>query len=163
MKEDLWIWFKGLPPPLAVLLMATLPIFELHGAIPLGYILDAGSPFLIYLLAVIGNFLPVLPILLLLAPAERHLRRFGWLNRFFDWWFRMAMKRSKLVQRYQAIGLTLLLRIRADDSIAVNLIEFGHLKFGRAIVDLIISTGKLLFKYQLTHVSISLSACLIIF
>ena len=53
-----------------------LPIFELRGAIPAGYALGMTQTAWIYLLAVAGNFVPVLPILLLLGPAERRLRRY---------------------------------------------------------------------------------------
>lgn len=113
MREDLWLWFKTLPPQVGVLLMATLPIFELRGAIPLGYIIKAGSPFLIYVIAVIGNFLPVIPILLLLKPAEMHLRRFTIFDRFFDWLFARTVRRSKLIQRFQALGLVLFVAIPA--------------------------------------------------
>jgi uncharacterized membrane protein len=112
-REDLWLWFKDLPPQWGVFLMATLPIFELRGAIPLGYILKAGSPLLIYFLAVAGNFLPVIPILLLLEPAEKHLRRFRFFDRFFDWLFKRTVKRSKLIRRFQAAGLILFVAIPA--------------------------------------------------
>ena len=113
MKEDLWLWFKTLPPGLGVFLMATLPIFELRGAIPLGNILKAGSPLMIYLLAVVGNFVPVLPILLLLKPAERYLRRFQLCDRFFDWLFKRTVQRSTLIRRFQAAGLILFVAIPA--------------------------------------------------
>jgi len=113
LREDLWLWFKTLPPQLGVVLMATLPIFELRGAIPLGYLLGAGSPLLIYLLAVIGNFVPVVPILLLLAPAEQQLRRYRLCDRFFDWLFQRTVRRSKLIRRFQALGLILFVAIPA--------------------------------------------------
>jgi uncharacterized membrane protein len=64
-----------------------------------------------YFLAVLGNFLPVIPILTLLGPAERHLRRFQKVDRFLDWLFRRTEKRSSLIQRYQALGLILFVAI----------------------------------------------------
>jgi len=111
--EGLREWLGELPAPVGVFLMATLPIFELRGAIPLGYALHAGSPLVVYLLAVAGNFVPVIPILLLLEPAERHLRRFKMCDRFLDWLFQRTVKRSKLVRRYQAVGLILFVAIPA--------------------------------------------------
>ncbi len=51
--------------------------------------------------------------MLLLGPAERHLRRFGWIDRFLDWLFRRTEKRSDLIRRYQALGLILFVAIPA--------------------------------------------------
>ena len=61
---------------MAVFVVSMLPVFELRGGIPVGYAMGMDNPVLIYLLAVAGNFVPVIPILTLLGPAERFLRRF---------------------------------------------------------------------------------------
>jgi len=106
-------WMAQLPPPVAVVLIAMLPVFELRGAIPAGYALGMTNPVLIYTLAVIGNFLPVLPILLLMGPAERHLRRFSVMDRFFTWLFRRTVSRSKVIKRYESLGLILFVAIPA--------------------------------------------------
>ena len=111
MREALLQHFEALPAPLGVFLIAMLPIFELRGAIPFGYAFGAGNWLEIYLLAVAGNFVPVLPILLLLGPAEKHLRRFRWIDRFLDWLFARTMRRSDVIRRYQAIGVTLFVAI----------------------------------------------------
>ena len=113
MREQLLDTLQQLPPPVAVFLVATLPIFELRGAIPAAYAMGMTDPVRIYLLAVTGNFLPVLPILLGLGPAERGLRRFRWLDRFFDWVFRRTVSRSKLIKRYESLGLILFVAIPA--------------------------------------------------
>jgi uncharacterized membrane protein len=113
MRESLQDTISQLPAPLAVFVIAMLPIFELRGAIPVGYALGMPSPLLIYLLAVAGNFVPVLPIILLLGPAERTLRRYRTWDRFFDWLFRRTVSRSHLVRRYQSLGLILFVAIPA--------------------------------------------------
>lgn len=118
MREALLEKFDALPPPVAVLLIAMLPVFELRGAIPYAYSPLAGQwgsahPLLTWLLAVIGNFAPVLPILTLLGPAEKHLRRFRRADRFLDWLFARTERRSALVRRYQALGLILFVAIPA--------------------------------------------------
>ena len=113
MREQLLETIQQLPPPVAVFLVAMLPVFELRGAIPLGYAMGMESPVLIYLIAVAGNFAPVLPILLLLGPAERFLRRFGFMNRFFDWLFKRTVSRSKLIKKYESLGLILFVAIPA--------------------------------------------------
>jgi uncharacterized membrane protein len=104
-------YFDQLPPPLAVFLVAMLPVFELRGAIPAGYAMGMTNPYQIYALAVLGNFVPVLPILLLLGPAEKHLRRFRTMDRFFDWLFKRTVSRSDVIKRYESLGLILFVAI----------------------------------------------------
>ena len=118
MREQILQWAQGLPPPLGIFLIATLPVFELRGAIPYAYSPLAGQwgsahPAATYLLAVAGNFVPVLPLLTLLGPAERKLRRFRFADRFLDWLFRRTTRRSDLIRRYEAIGLILFVAIPA--------------------------------------------------
>lgn len=113
MREHILDLASQLPPPLAVFLIAMLPIFELRGAIPAGYALGLTNPLEIYLLAVAGNFVPVLPILLLMGPAERFLRRFHTMDRFFNWLFKRTVSRSALIKKYESIGLILFVAIPA--------------------------------------------------
>lgn len=113
MREQILERVSDLPPPLAVFLVAMLPIFELRGAIPVGYALGMTNPVQIYLLAIVGNFVPVIPILTLLGPAERLLRRFRFMDRFFDWLFRRTVSRSDLIKRYESLGLILFVAIPA--------------------------------------------------
>jgi len=113
LREHMLDLIGQFPPPVAVVLVAMLPIFELRGAIPAGYAMGMTSPVLIYTLAVVGNFLPVLPILLLVGPIERRLRRFPVMNRFFDWLFRRTASRSAIIKRYESLGLILFVAIPA--------------------------------------------------
>jgi uncharacterized membrane protein len=88
------------------LVVAALPISEVRGAIPLAigvYGLSAGEA---YLLAVVGNLLPVIPLLLYLGPVSGYLMRFSWGDRFFTWLF--ARTRRKYIQDHQGFGLTAL-------------------------------------------------------
>ena len=103
MHDFLVRWFGDLPALPAVFLISMLPVSELRGAIIYGHTLTDASPLAIYLTAIAGNFVPVVPLLLLLGPAERALRRFRILDRFFDWLF----------HRYQAVGLVLFVAIPA--------------------------------------------------
>ncbi len=113
MREQLLEYFHTFPPPLAVFLVAMLPIFELRGAIPAGYAMGMSNPYWIYALAVAGNFVPVLPILLLLGPAERFLRRWRVFDRFFTWLFKRTVARSDLIKKYESLGLILFVAIPA--------------------------------------------------
>lgn len=54
--------FNGVPKELAVVLMSALPVSELRGAIPTGIELWNLSIGKVYLLAVLGNLLPFLPL-----------------------------------------------------------------------------------------------------
>jgi uncharacterized membrane protein len=112
-REQLLETIQQLPPPLAVFVVSMLPVFELRGGIPLGYAMGMTNPIVIYLFAVAGNFAPVLPILTLLGPAERILRRFKTMDRFFDWLFRRTISRSDMIRKYQSLGLILFVAIPA--------------------------------------------------
>ena len=111
LREQLLQYFEQLPAPLAVFLVAMLPVFELRGAIPAGYAMGMNSPVLIYVLAVIGNFVPVLPILFGLGPAERYLRRYRFFDRFLDWLFKRTVSRSDVIRKYESLGLILFVAI----------------------------------------------------
>lgn len=103
-------WLRGLPRELVVVLLGALPIAELRGAIPLALYYGMTLP-KAYTLAVIGNFLPVIPLLVLLEPVSSKLRRFPLWARFFDWLFERTRRRAETVQKYEAIGLMLFVAI----------------------------------------------------
>ncbi len=111
MREQLLEYFEILPAPLAVFLVAMLPVFELRGAIPAGYAMHMTNPVTIYLLAVAGNFVPVLPILLGLGPAEKYLRRYKFFDKFFNWLFKRTVSRSDVIKKYESLGLILFVAI----------------------------------------------------
>ena len=111
-------WLTGLPDEAVIFVMAMLPILELRGAIPWAWTfagVTANPPEMsiatVYLLAVLGNFAPVIPILLLLGPVSKFLRKAPVFDRFFTWLFARTRRRGKLVERYEAIGLTLFVAI----------------------------------------------------
>ena len=93
------------------MLIAMLPISELRGAIP--YALGRGMSWhQAYLWAVLGNFIPVIPLLLFLEPISEFLsRRYPLWQRFFSWLFTRTRRRSRLVERYEALGLILFVSI----------------------------------------------------
>jgi len=65
----------------------------------------------VYLLAVLGNLLPVIPLLLLLNSLTEWLGRFPVFRRPLDWWFASVERRGRMVEKYGAIGLTLFVAI----------------------------------------------------
>ena len=96
---------------LKVLGLAASPISELRGAIPLA-VLDFDFPwYYAYLVAVIGNMLPVPFILLFLNTSTRILSRFTLFDRFFKWLFAYTTRRGTLIEKYERIGLVLFVAI----------------------------------------------------
>ncbi|MEN8614688.1 small multi-drug export protein [Dehalogenimonas sp. THU2] len=101
----------GLPPALVVIIIAALPVVELRGAVPVAInVLDIPW-YNAFLLAVIGNMLPVPFILRLLNWAVCTLGKFSMFRRFFDWLFNRTRSRSGFIERYKKFGLTLFVAI----------------------------------------------------
>lgn len=109
-----WLSSHGLPLEVIIFLFAMVPIFELRGAIPVAAILDVNiAIWKIYLLAVIGNMIPVLPILLLLQPVSNFLSEHSKIfNRFFTWLFNRTKRRVEAkIEKYGALGLMVFVSI----------------------------------------------------
>lgn len=96
---------------LTVVLVASLPIFELRLAIPLGVIKFHLPMFQVYLLSLLGNMLPVIPLLLFFKYFVHKLEKVKFFGKFFKWWFRRVEKRSKLVDRWGFWGLILFVAV----------------------------------------------------
>jgi len=88
------------------LIVAALPISEVRGAIPLAVGVYGFSPLEAYLISVLGNLLPIAPLLLFLGPVSDFLRRFSLGDRFFTWLF--SRTRRKYIQDHENFGLTAL-------------------------------------------------------
>jgi uncharacterized membrane protein len=98
--------FFILPGWLITLAAAALPVSEVRGAIPLAIGVYGYAPWQAYLLSVLGNLLPIIPLLLFLGPVSDYMRRFKWGDRFFSWLF--ARTRRKYIQDHENFGLTAL-------------------------------------------------------
>ena len=88
-----------------VMLTAMTPISELRGAIPLALLELGMSPVQAYIYSVIGNMLPVIPLLLFLEPVSNWLRRYRSFDRFFDWLFARTRRYNDRMEKYGALGL----------------------------------------------------------
>ncbi len=104
-------WIRELPAGPSVFLMSMLPIVELRGGIPFGVSVHGMGYLQVYLIAVLGNLLPVVPLLLALGPVERFLGRWRPMRRFFDWVFARSRRKGKLIERYKFLGLLLFVGI----------------------------------------------------
>ncbi len=101
----------GFSKELAVLLIAALPISELRGAIPVAINLFHFPWYYAFVIAVIGNLLPVPLILLFLNSTSKMLCRIPWFERMFNWLFEHTKKRGSLIEKYGIIGLALFVAV----------------------------------------------------
>ncbi len=92
---------------LTVFLTAMLPFVELRGSVPLGISLGL-NPYNVLFLSIIGNIIPIFPLLLILNPVREYLiKHFKIMEKFFDWLYKRTLKKSDKVEKYGAIGLIL--------------------------------------------------------
>jgi len=92
-----------LSPQLIILIVSMLPISELRGAIPLALTVYNLSPLSAFVLAVIGNIIPIIFLLLFLNWVSEYLsRHFYFFNRFFAWLFERT--RRKHTQKFEVWG-----------------------------------------------------------
>ena len=88
-----------------VILLAMIPFGELRVSIPIAisvYQMGVGQAFV---LSVIGNVLPVIPLLLFLDPISSWLRRYRSFDKFFTWLFARTRRYNERMEKYGALGL----------------------------------------------------------
>jgi len=106
-----------IPDWAATIIISMLPVSELRGAIPLalapvevgGYGMAVPEA---YFLAVIGNMIPVIPLLLFLEPVSDFLRRWKMWDIFLNWFFtRTHHKHNARFEKYGTLALTLFVAV----------------------------------------------------
>ena len=90
-----------------VILLATIPIGELRASIPIGIKFYEMDPLQVFVLSVMGNMLPVIPLLLFLDPVSNWLRRYTIFDRFFKWLFSRTRRYNynNRVDKYGSLAL----------------------------------------------------------
>ena len=101
----------NISPRVMTLILSMLPISELRGAIPYAIWVGNIGWKEAYIIAVIGNFIPVIPLLFFMERASEWLRKYPLGDRFFTWFFNRTRKKGKLIERFEAIGLTMFVAI----------------------------------------------------
>lgn len=101
---------KSLPKEWITIIIAALPISELRGAMPVALAMGL-SPAKAFLLSILGNLIPVIPVLLFLEPVSNRLTRFKLWRNFFDWLFERTKEKGDLIQKYEALGLMLFVAV----------------------------------------------------
>lgn len=97
----------GLPPEILVLTIATLPIFELRGAIPVGINYLGLSWIKVFPIAIIGNMIPV-PFLLLIF---KQLVNLGEKIPLIKKLLIRTERRGTVIDRYKMLGLIIFVGI----------------------------------------------------
>ncbi len=111
--ETLLVEMLGsVPHWLAVMVIGALPISELRGAIPVAMGIYGMGPFEAYFLSVLGNIIPVVPLLLFLEPVSGYLRRYHIFDVFFTWLFsRTRRNHNENFEKYGLLALTLFVAV----------------------------------------------------
>ena len=126
---------------LKILAIAASPISELRGAIPWAITVFHFPWYYAFLIAVIGNLLPIPFILLFLNSFSRLLSKVSFFERMLSWLFERTRRRGRIVERYERIGLILFVAIPLPITGAwtgsLAAVLFG-LKFKHAILSIFI-------------------------
>jgi uncharacterized membrane protein len=111
MAEHFAEFFAGIPSHWITFFLAMLPVLELRGSIPWA-ILVAGLPWQgAFFWSILGNLVPIIPILLFFEPASDFLRQWKFFDRFFNWLFIRTRRKGKIVERFEFFGLVVLVAI----------------------------------------------------
>ena len=93
---DYSTWFQNFPPELATFLIAMVPVSELRVSIPIAIKIYHLPVWSAYFWSVLGNLLPMILIVLILAPIAGFLsRHFRIFHKFFEWLFEHTRRRGE--------------------------------------------------------------------
>ncbi|KAF5741016.1 hypothetical protein HS088_TW10G00011 [Tripterygium wilfordii] len=102
---------SGWPDEAVVFALATLPVIELRGAIPVGYWMEL-KPVLLTVLSVLGNMVPVPFIILYLKKVASSLvGKNKYASQVLDMLFRRAKEKAGPVEEFQWLGLMLFVAV----------------------------------------------------
>jgi len=104
---ELFLIATGLSHRLATIALAAIPLAELRGSIPYAIFHLKMTWQEAFVFSIIGNFIPVIPVLLFLERFTERLMKYPRLNRFFTWTFNRTRSKSSVIERFEAIGLAL--------------------------------------------------------
>ncbi|KAK7368003.1 hypothetical protein VNO80_10025 [Phaseolus coccineus] len=101
----------GWPDGVVVFTLATLPVLELRGAIPVGYWMQL-NPTTLTILSILGNMVPVPFIVLYLKRFASFLAaRSSYVSRLLDMLFENAKEKAGPVEEFQWLGLMLFVAV----------------------------------------------------
>ena len=130
---------SGLSSELVVVIMSALPITELRGALPVGIRVFHLPWYQSLYLAIIGNMLPVPFLLLFFESLTKSISRTRIGKRLVSLLFERTGRHTAVVEKYESIGLMLLVAIPLPGTGAwtgAAVAFLCRLGFGRAILSI---------------------------
>lgn len=99
-----------------IVFISMLPVFELRAAIPFAILSLGEPPLRVFWLSVLGNILPVIPLLIIFSRLERWLERTkykpaSWVRISLNLLFEHAKKRTRGIEKLESIGLAIFVAI----------------------------------------------------
>ena len=139
--------FEEIKREILVMIVATMPISELRGAIPLGISLGL-SPIHSTVISIIGNMM-IVPILLkILNPVMNYFGKTALFSKTVGWVKRRTLKRTKAtIKRYSLLGLFILVAIPVPTTgawtgcIAASLLKLDYKNALFAILSGVLAAG----------------------
>ncbi len=102
---------KHIPHWLVVVFISSLPIFELRGGIPIAINVFDMNIYYSYILCIIGNLIPIIPILLFLEFLYKFFSKWRLTKKIFDKIYDHTASKSKQIEKYKFLGLILFVAI----------------------------------------------------
>lgn len=101
-------FLKIIPPWLAVTVLSALPVTEIRAGLPVAREIYHFSWPQALFWSILGNLLPILPLLLFLESFQKFLvAKLPFTGRFFNWLF--TRTRDKFIKKYEAYGAAALI------------------------------------------------------
>ncbi|MDD2496626.1 MAG: small multi-drug export protein [Desulfitobacteriaceae bacterium] len=100
----------GIPLSIKIIIASCIPVTELRAAIPVGIAMGI-PPLEAYFLGVIGNIIPIIPLLLVVPPLYRFLSRIRLFQRFLGEFIERTRAKGRQVEKYGALGLLIFVAI----------------------------------------------------
>ncbi|MFH1639215.1 MAG: small multi-drug export protein [Chloroflexota bacterium] len=101
----------NLPKEVVALVLSALPVFELRGSLPVLINFFHFPWYYAFLLAIIGNMLPVPFLLLFWDSLSTLLARVSFFQKPLGWLFLRTRRRGTIVAKYGVIGLLMFVAI----------------------------------------------------
>ncbi len=106
-----WLINSGITKELIVIILSALPISELRGGLSVAISVFHMPWYYAFLLAFIGNLIPVPILLLLFDVIAKFISKVEIGERFIDWILQRTRKHTGLIEKYERIGLILFVAI----------------------------------------------------
>ena len=95
---------------LQILIISTLPIIELRGAIPIGIFLNI-KPLEVFIISLIGSMIPVPFLLVFLNPIFKKIRNYSFFRKRIDKITHRTLKRINKAKTFSLISLIIFVAI----------------------------------------------------